>query len=344
MIYLAFTREKFLLSLAKNLLLASSTLTLTACGVLSGKMPWSNEPDPVDYALISTNLVDAISQYPKLSPLMATVQVTKPDNAFERQVHEQMSELGFKLESVNDGQGANGVEAVILSATPDSLSAAPLYVLSIGDISAERNYDTIDGRTFPASELTLRGGGERVVTLNDSELFDEYDGALSTVAFKPYDGPEISDMMKPLEKQNAESNVVADDKPAVVKHNMYDTMTSNYSEIYTEYEDVDQKILVFPNDSLRLGETNKLIIEEYVSMMEPETDVLSVIGCSHGKTNISNGNALLALGRANRVKEALMFSGVDHDLVMEEGCWAPRHFDEVMPRRGVVLTLKRKSS
>lgn len=129
-----------------------------------------------------------------------------------------------------------------------------------------------------------------------------------------------------------------------VKANFYDTLVSHYDDVFTDYEDVDQSILVFPNDSLRLGDDNKLIIEQYVEAMNPETDLMSVIGCSHGNTEVSNGNSLLALGRANRVKEALLFSGLEHDKILEEGCWASETFDDVMPRRGVVLTLKRRAN
>lgn len=132
------------------------------------------------------------------------------------------------------------------------------------------------------------------------------------------------------------------DAQVMIKQNMYDSKESNYSNLLTDYEEVEQSVLVFPNDSLLLGDANKQIIEQYVDSMDPSTDVLSVIGCSHGQTAINNGNSLLALGRANRVKEAFLFSGVDHTDVLEEGCWAPTLYDEVMPRRGVLLTLKRR--
>ncbi len=143
------------------------------------------------------------------------------------------------------------------------------------------------------------------------------------------------------EPSQAEVASVARERSSV-KANFYDTLVSHYDDVFTDYEDVDQSILVFPNDSLRLGDDNKLIIEQYVEAMNPETDLMSVIGCSHGNTEVSNGNSLLALGRANRVKEALLFSGLEHDKILEEGCWASETFDDVMPRRGVVLTLKRR--
>lgn len=339
------TPNKVLPKLANSLVLAASAITLSACGTLSSlgeRMPWrSTDPDPVDYSLISINLVDAISQYPKLSPLLATVQVSKPQNPFERQIHEEMTERGFKLEPHKTGQAANGVRAAIHGNHNDDTDQAPLYVLSIGDISAERRFDIIDGNTMPSSELVLRGGDERKVTLNDPKLFGDIDAAYSTVAFKPNEGPTIADVLRPS-AEKMRGIVESADEAVVVKRNIYDTMTSNFSGIYTDYEDVEQRILVFPNDSLRLGETNKQIIEQYVEMMDTSTDVLSVIGCSHGATKINNGNSLLAIGRANRVKEAFLFSGIEHDAVMEEGCWAPQTFDGDLPNRGVVLTLKRR--
>ncbi len=37
-----------------------------------------------------------------------------------------------------------------------------------------------------------------------------------------------------------------------------------------------------------------------------------------------------------------MLAGIDSDKVLEEGCWAGVYYDEVMPRRGVVVTIKRR--
>lgn len=71
--------------------------------------------------------------------------------------------------------------------------------------------------------------------------------------------------------------------------------------------------------------------------------MISVVGCSHGNTALKGGNEALAIGRANRVKEALLYAGVESKKVLEEGCWANIHYDD-LPRRGVVIELKRKKS
>ena len=47
---------------------------------------------------------------------------------------------------------------------------------------------------------------------------------------------------------------------------------------------------------------------------------------SHGKSELKNGNSVLAVGRANRVKEAFVFAGVDNGKVLDQGCWAASIF------------------
>ena len=82
-------------------------------------------------------------------------------------------------------------------------------------------------------------------------------------------------------------------------------------------------------------------LETLANEFREESDVFSVIGCSHGNTGLANGNALLAVGRSKRVKQFLIGQGVPVNRILDEGCWAPVHFDEEMPRRGVVIELKR---
>lgn len=335
-------------------LLTAMALGMSACSSTGIKMPWSDaqleesgkaatsSDDSVltsvnaqSISLISTNLLDAIAQYPSLSPQLATVQVTPGDNIFEQRILLDMEEQGYKLEESN--AGPNQLTAEIRPALePD----APLYVVSIGDISAERHYTQIDGTAVPVSEMVIRGGEQRTIVPNDEDVFGkEYDG-ISDVVFQST--PDLN--LETLFSDNSESDTQKSEAAPspLIKQNIYETLQSNYAGLLDEYEEIDRQVLVFPNDSLRLGDTNKQVIEEYVSKMNPETDVISVIGCSHGNTEINNGNSLLALGRANRVKEAFLFSGVEHTDVLEEGCWAPTTFDQVMPNRGVVLTLKRR--
>ena len=90
-----------------------------------------------------------------------------------------------------------------------------------------------------------------------------------------------------------------------------------------------------------MGKTNKLLLRKLENRFNPSTDIISVIGCSHGKTALKNGNAYLATQRAERVKEELVLVGIESDKVLSEGCWASKHFDK-MPSRGVVVSHRRK--
>ena len=126
------------------------------------------------------------------------------------------------------------------------------------------------------------------------------------------------------------------------RRNIHDGLGSNYARWFETYEDVAMTSLVFPDDSLRLGTEQKRAIAEYAERFRSDTDVVSVIGCSHGDSDLPNGNALLATGRANRVREALVYAGVPAERVLDEGCWADSYHDP-FPRRGVVLTLKRRA-
>lgn len=323
------------------MLLALLVVGVSGCSAIGIKAPWNNEPTP-DYDLIAANLVNSLAQFPHLNPLMATVQMAQPSSEFNRHVKDELNDKGYKVETVAREKGINQVRPEIKSVVTDD-GEQDMYVLNIGRVSAERAYAIVAGKTVPVSEQVIRGVDERQVTLND-DIFEAPGSAYTRVSFKPYAGPQIEDVLAAQTPKAKAKSFFQRKKRNAVKVNLYETLVSNYADVFAGYEDVDQSILIFPNDSLRLGDNNKLIIEQYVENMNPETDLLSVIGCSHGNTEVNNGNSLLALGRANRVKEALLFSGLEHDQILEEGCWAPQTFDEVMPRRGVVLTLKRQKN
>lgn len=137
---------------------------------------------------------------------------------------------------------------------------------------------------------------------------------------------------------NLHSSLNAPSNPPV---NIATLGDSNYSSLFNLYSPVRKESLTFPDDSLVMGRQNKNTIANFSKHFNPETDVISVIGCSNGTTKIKNGNALLANGRANRVKEELITLDISPEYVFEEGCWAPNKHS-VMPSRGVLLTLRRK--
>ncbi|MFK7994272.1 MAG: hypothetical protein AB8B87_09045 [Granulosicoccus sp.] len=126
--------------------------------------------------------------------------------------------------------------------------------------------------------------------------------------------------------------------------NVRELEQSNFESLFSEMGIVGEKVLTFANDSTRMGDLNKARLQELLRSFDPEKDVLSVVGCSLGPTNHTGGQEGLARGRAMRVREELLYAGVPESQILAEGCWAEETFDERMPRRGVVVTLKRPIS
>jgi len=127
----------------------------------------------------------------------------------------------------------------------------------------------------------------------------------------------------------------------VRKANIAESGMSNYENLLSGKQDVAAEVLIFGDDSYVLGARNKQLLGDVMTDFNPDTDVVSIVGCSTGVTKIENGNAALAIGRANRVKEALLYSGIPHDKIYDEGCWSPTPNSTPFPNRGVVITVKR---
>lgn len=147
---------------------------------------------------------------------------------------------------------------------------------------------------------------------------------------------ELADAVAQLNVNKAKSDAT----PFGEFSNMYETRESRYKGLFDSYDVVQKDVYVFANDSLILGKQNKVQMRNLVKDFNSETDVMSVIGCSHGKSKIENGNAYLANNRALRVKEEFVLAGLDANKVLEEGCWAPVDFPE-LPARGVLVQHRR---
>jgi hypothetical protein len=301
------------------------------------RAPWSDR-EPA-YEQIAANLVNSLIQIPRLSPGIIAIQVPEAKNAFEVQLKVALIRSGFEINPTSDN-----LDVLLVSSEVRQTGAAAgkhrVFGVSIGEVSIARAYAVVDGSTFPVTSQLIMGTEAQALVVNDG-LFGRPSRNLASVEFQT-PGSEEKVRVMPVSFEKAEPNLLGANSSDARKKNYFDIGQSNYGTVFNEYEDVSSTVLIFPNDSLRLGGSNKAIIEQYVAQMDPDTDVLSVIGCSLGPTKIENGNSLLAIGRANRVKEAFLFSGLDHDQVLEEGCWAPEVAEMELPTRGVVVTLKRQ--
>ena len=324
----------------------------SGCALLGGPSDAPGDETLPDPDLVAQDLVYTLAQVPQLHPLKTTLQVSEPLTPFGQRVLARLGEAGYGLQRVETDQGPNFVRYRTEHVASET-GERTRYRLAVGEVSIERDYEAgEDGATVPESVQLVRGVPERSLAINEDVFGAVSAQGLSRIAYEEDTQPVIRDLSlgaahadtvppTPVEGPTSEADGVPVTFGTAVKRNMYETLRSNYADVFADYEDVLSDVLVFPNDSLRLGEKNKRTIARYVGELDPATDVLSVIGCSHGNTAINNGNELLAIGRSNRVKEAFLFAGIDHEQVLEEACWAPVHFDK-MPRRGVVVTLKRR--
>lgn len=307
-------------------------------------------------AVIAENLVFSLAQIPSLSPLINTVQMSPPTTSFGQRVATLLADAGYGIQSVEGDTGEFYVR-YRESAIRSEQGLETSYVVAIGDVSVERSFDISDpSEPLPLSPLFVAGAPEFDVMLDDA-AFSEADATVSYALFDQAASPQVFD----FDTQTTQTITDADEgvtitsvrrstaepveQPAPrvrVKENVFNLLESNYADLFVEYTDAQSHILVFENDSMRLGNANKRVVQNYVDAFNPDTDLVSIIGCSHGNTAVRNGNAVLAVGRANRVKEAFLFAGLDDTKVLEEGCWAGE-YHEVMPKRGVLLTLKRRA-
>ena len=316
-----------------------AALALQGCSVFA---PRDAAPE-VDLDRIAQNLVYTLVQLPETNPLTTTVQVADPVTPFGEEVVALIREAGYGIQSVPDDRGRNYLRYRV-QRTASEIGTETRYAVSIGEVGVERAYETVDGRLLPVSEQRVSGSASRGIDTND-DLFDPTGEASlpSAALFDDELAPALADAatgtLTPIEIER--DAPPPDSFGSRVKQNLYDGLSSNYAELFADYGDVDTVDISFPNDSMRLGHEQKRIIEGYAARLRPATDLLSVIGCSHGNTTITNGNSVLAIGRANRVKEALIYAGVPPEAVLDEGCWASG-YHAVFPKRGVVLTLKRR--
>lgn len=286
--------------------------------------------------LIASNLVYAMAQLEELRPIQTTVQITEPKTPLGKTVLDRLKDAGYGIQIVETDIGPSYVRYKFEDSTTER-GPISRYTMSIGGIEVSRDFTIRGDNMYPDSAIEIVGAKDAFIELNDKIFEERGDNYEENVVF--------IDAIEPVfdgQTQLASANDSASTPVEPIKKNMYVTRSSNYSSLFSEYDDLESKVLIFPNDSMVMGAKNKKVVNRFAQQMNPETDLISVIGCSHGKSNIQNGNSVLAVGRANRVKEAFVFAGVEYGKVMDEGCWAPRHFDEMMPRRGVVLTLKRR--
>lgn len=286
--------------------------------------------------IVALDFVDAMNSLPELIPTETTLFTRLPDTRFAEILVSALQNSGYRLR-LGEGAAEQSLDYLVRSApragdansTYDANSAGAVtesagagnegefdytFEVMAGRVHLKRVYRVDATGIVPASAMKMR-----TVAVNEQTL-----GA----------GPAAA-LTSPPADMNSRP------KGESRTRNMYDSGESQYADILAEYTDVSRDVMVFPNDSLLMGKDNKRMARDIVDRFDAERDVISVIGCSHGRTALPDGNRTLALGRASRVREEFELAGIDAGRVLDEGCWAGQYFDP-MPRRGVVVTHKRR--
>lgn len=119
---------------------------------------------------------------------------------------------------------------------------------------------------------------------------------------------------------------------------------SNFGEYLQQYDPVSSRLLGFGSDSLNLTPANQRYLRRLARRFDNDNDFVSILGCSNGVTRLRNGNALLALGRAQRVQQVLLLNGVSPARILVEGCWSGKRRTDNLPNRGVLVTIFEQAS
>lgn len=316
---------------------------ISACSLLGVKtQPDQLAEDQVE--LVTRDFVSAISKLQGFSPRQTTVQFYKPSTVFLDNLHDKMRDAGYGIQIISKGENSAKRVSYFFEHFETSEGTTVAYDVRVGDVKLSREYEIRAGRIFPIAALSILGGVTDGNSTVDNSIFRQSDTHGWTVV-RPTTGAAIrgkNDTAK--NSTNLLGDFASSQHTAVpTKRNIADIGQSNYSSLFKLYEPMRSETLVFPNDSLVLGAKNKSTIYSVAQQFDTTTQVISVVGCSTGKTKIDNGNALLANGRANRVKEELIIAGVSPDSILDEGCWAGSRVDDI-PGRGVILTLRTKIS
>ena len=341
----------------------------SGCALTSSPDAASSEAPPdTDFPrsrLVALDFVGAMAQLPELEPARTTLYTGIPASRFGELLVGSLQQagydlrlgtdpgeatLGYRVEAMADpgaDPGAESGSGAVAGVTPGGADDGTLYtfLVNAGPVRLKRSYRVDLAGVRPATTMQLHGADARLLD-SSSTLFAA--PLLPSPPPEPASTTRVTTRALPRRAEPAAtpapvtaraigSRTEVSRDGTARKRNLFETGRSNYADLLARYEPLSREVMVFPNDSLHMGETNKRRARELAAAFDPERDVVSVLGCSHGRTALANGNETLANGRSYRVKEELMLAGIAASQVLEEGCWAGTAHDR-LPGRGVVVT------
>lgn len=310
-------------------------LTLALGGCATWRSPLSDDQSSV----VAQDFVRALSELRDHAPRTTTVQLRPTRTRFGKRLAAELRRTGYGIQMVAKDETGPRLVTYEADSFEDGDGKSVAYRVRVGDVELGREYELRGGTVFPLSALTVEGTTAPARAL-DNAIFRQ----------RPLGDDAVADRLQTpagtFEVPNDEPliTVVPDQAEfgAQIRQNVLALGRSNFEEVFVRFDDVQNELLVFGGDSLVLGRANKKTVLEIAGAFNPATDIIGLMGCSHGPTRIENGNELLAIGRANRVKEELIMAQVPASRIFDEGCWAGES-KQGLPPRGVLMTLKRRA-
>ena len=303
-----------------------------------------------DEQVMIDDLLSAIVQI--FPPIDSTVQISaEDDNELTLLVADTMAHAGFGIQKVTTDQGTS-LLTTDTQAGKQSDNGSPTKHLriDIGQVSIGRTYRVSNNRAIqPSSSFKVYGSRARIdpgKTLFGTSMVEantEYQAPIRLNEPLPLLSLITPEIVQSATNESASSPELTSTNSAKVEINNLRYGESTFDSILSNHQMLDDLTVLFPNDSLILGQENKLLIREFMAVFIERMDLVSVVGCSNGPTAVEIGNVGLALGRGERVTNELLSLGVPRERILDQGCWAPSAADKY-PGRGVVLELWRETS
>ena len=340
-------------------------LSLTGCSIQEQKPPQeeSTQPSAIpedkpdvlktrsnNEQVMVDDLLSALVQL--FPPRNSTIQISADDDSeLTLLVADTMAHAGFAIQKVTTDQGTSllTTDTQTKERSDNNLPTKHLRI-DIGQISIGRTYSVKNGQTIlPSSPFNVYGSRAKIDL--GTTLFGTNSAKTNTQYLAPIRLNEplpLLSLITPDIVQSASNNEpglpeLTSTNSAKVEINNLRFGESTFDSVLSNHLILDELTVLFPNDSLILGNENKLLIREFMAKFIEQLDLVSVVGCSNGPTAVDIGNVGLALGRGERVTNELLSLGVPREKILDQGCWAPSVAGKY-PGRGVVLELWREKS
>lgn len=285
-------------------------------------------------------------------PRTTTVQVTREADPLTTAFVERLAAAGYGIQRVDADQGPRHLTLIATEESADDGAPELRLELEVGVTELGRSYVRRDDGARPASPLSV-GGTRADVALDDSRFGPDVDARHERVlrvgaAAAPERLPLISliteDVVRGVAREATRGpSLAAVNSQRVEVSNLY-FGDQAFGSLGDDWAPAERTVVIFANDSLRLGPDGKRRIARFVESYREGEDLIGLIGCSNGPTALEIGNEGLALGRSRRVAEELVALGIARERIVDEGCWAPTSAGDRFPSRGVVMEILRKPS